>query len=93
MTVEAEDMKRIAEAAAKCGPGSVSPAAMRFASVATPETVLALLARVEKLEGALTKLADQVFGRQVGDCPDVYADYDALISLERETRAALGPSS
>lgn len=38
---------------------------------------------------ALTELADAVFGRQAGDEPDVYADYDHLCSLERSARSAL----
>lgn len=55
--------------------------------------VMALGQEISALREALSTLADEVFGRQLGDEPDIYADHDHLIELERRTRTALGVRS
>jgi hypothetical protein len=37
----------------------------------------------------LDELANAVFGREAGDTPNVYQDYDSLVELERRTREAI----
>lgn len=46
-------------------------------------------AYIRELKGALTDLADAVFGRTAGDEPNVYADYEKLCVLEKRARTAL----
>ncbi|KAF1702871.1 hypothetical protein [Pseudoxanthomonas kaohsiungensis] len=42
---------------------------------------------------ALVRLSEAVFGRELGDEPDVYADHDKLCELARITRTALASTS
>lgn len=41
----------------------------------------------------LEAFADAVFGRQAGDEPDIYADFDALTDWERRVRQAIAAIS
>lgn len=45
--------------------------------------------RADLIEEVLRELADGVFGREVGDCPNIYGDYDALSVLSGRVRLAL----
>jgi transcriptional accessory protein Tex/SPT6 len=56
---------------------------------ASQSEAAALRERVGELEKGLGELSVAVFGQSAGDEPDVYADYDKLLELQRRTAQLL----